>query len=67
MSTHSADFWIKDFHLNKHIEGGWYSEVYRSALVFGKEQLPEVFGSNRMPAHIFILYYKKMASRLFIV
>jgi predicted cupin superfamily sugar epimerase len=59
MSTHSADFWIKNLQLNKHIEGGWYSEVYRSALVFGKEQLPGVFGSERNACtHIYFLLQK---------
>jgi uncharacterized protein len=35
MSTPTADHWKKHLHLNHHVEGGWYSEVYRSSLLFG--------------------------------
>jgi hypothetical protein len=54
-----ADFWIRPLQLNKHIEGGWYSEVYRSALIFHKEQLPSTFESNRNACtHIYFLLDK---------
>jgi len=59
MNRHTADFWIRHLQLNKHIEGGWYSEVYRSALVFNKEQLPSAFESERNACtHIYFLLEK---------
>jgi predicted cupin superfamily sugar epimerase len=59
MIFHTADFWIKHLQLNKHIEGGWFSEVYRSALTFSKEQLPASFSSERNACtHIYFLLEK---------
>lgn len=60
MTSYTADFWIRHLQLNKHIEGGWYSEAYRSALTFTKEQLPAAFGSERNACtHIYFLLKKK--------
>lgn len=59
MTGLTADFWIRHLQLNKHIEGGWYSEVYRSALVFDKEHLPVEFGGDRNAStHIYFLLDK---------
>ena len=59
MTRYKADFWIRHLKLNKHIEGGWYKEVYRSALVFNKEQLPSAFESERNACtHIYFLLEK---------
>ncbi|MEI9912869.1 MAG: cupin domain-containing protein [Bacteroidota bacterium] len=60
MKSHTADFWIQHLQLNKHIEGGWYSEIYRSALTFSNEQLPAAFGGERNACtHIYFLLEKK--------
>lgn len=59
MTRYTADFWIRNLQLNKHIEGGWYSEVYRSALVFTKEQMSPAFESERnVCTHIYFLLEK---------
>lgn len=58
MST-PADFWIKQLQLTRHIEGGWYGEIYRSELSFTKEQLPVHFNGNRNACtHIYFLLQK---------
>jgi predicted cupin superfamily sugar epimerase len=60
MAQHTADFWILHLQLNQHIEGGWYSEVYRSALTLTKDQLPGIFGGTRNACtHIYFLLEKK--------
>ena len=60
MSNYSADYWIKHLQLQQHIEGGWYSEVYRSPLILKKEQLPASFGGERNACtHIYFLLEKK--------
>jgi uncharacterized protein len=60
MSTHDADFWINHLQLNKHIEGGWYDEAYRSDLMLQKEQLPSSFSDKRnISTHIYFLLEKK--------
>ncbi|MFA8343959.1 MAG: cupin domain-containing protein [Rhodothermaceae bacterium] len=38
---------IKRFNLQKHPEGGYFSEVYRSEEKINKEALPERYGSDR--------------------
>jgi uncharacterized protein len=59
MAKYTADYWIQHLHLNQHVEGGWYSEVYRSPLVFNKEQLPTSFDSERNACtHIYFLLGK---------
>src|SRR5262245_42391942 len=60
MSPHHSDYWIKHLNLIQHIEGGWYSEVYRSALGFKKEDLPASFEGNRNACtHIYFLLTKE--------
>jgi predicted cupin superfamily sugar epimerase len=60
MSTHTADHWIRHLQLTRHIEGGWYSEVYRSALTLNKDHLPSQFTDNRNACtHIYFLLEKK--------
>ncbi|HEY6503918.1 MAG TPA: cupin domain-containing protein [Chitinophagaceae bacterium] len=60
MSLHTADHWIKRLELTQHIEGGWYREIYRSDLIFTKEQLPATFsGPRNACTHIYFLLEKK--------
>lgn len=59
MSPYNADHWIKHLQLTKHIEGGWYNEVYRSSLVLNKQQLPASFsGERNICTHIYFLLQK---------
>ena len=38
---------IEKFNLQPHVEGGWYSETYRSAETIDQSALPERFGGHR--------------------
>ena len=38
---HSADYWVQKLGLQPHPEGGFYKEIYRSAEVIPKDNLPE--------------------------
>jgi len=53
---HSASSWIRHLQLQQHIEGGWYSEVYRSALRVSNPQLAVAGQDDRSAAtHIYFL------------
>lgn len=58
--SRSASEWIEQLSMVQHIEGGWYREVYRSALVHPRSSLPPGFAGDR-PActHIFFLLEQK--------
>lgn len=43
----SAKYWIEKLNLEKHPEGGWFKEVYRSEEVIPKEALPDYFSGSR--------------------
>lgn len=59
MPRSSAEFWITHLNLSKHIEGGYFSEVYRSLLSFDTEALPKEFSGNRnICTHIYFLLEK---------
>ncbi|MEO5562973.1 MAG: cupin domain-containing protein [Chitinophagaceae bacterium] len=59
MARLPADFWKQHLQLNFHVEGGWYSEVYRSALSFTQSQLPLSFNGTRSACtHIYFLLEK---------
>lgn len=47
MTRPTAGFWKQHLRLTEHIEGGAYSEVYRSTLLFIPGQLPEKFSGSR--------------------
>lgn len=56
---HSSDYWKQRLQLIHHVEGGWYSEVYRSALTLRASQLPAQFKGDRAACtHIFFLLEK---------
>ena len=42
-----AAFLIEHFHLQKHPEGGWFSEVYRSGEIIPPQGLPGRYGKER--------------------
>ncbi|PZR24663.1 MAG: hypothetical protein DI535_21280 [Citrobacter freundii] len=57
--THSAQTWIKHLQLNQHVEGGWYSEVYRSTLTIPQQALqPDFPGDRSASTHIYFLLEK---------
>ena len=43
----TASYWIKTLHLQKHPEGGWFKEVYRSEEMFPVSAWPKGFSGNR--------------------
>lgn len=43
----NASFWITKLNLQKHPEGGWFNEVYRSEEVVLRAGLPERYSSER--------------------
>ena len=52
----SAQYWIDHLKLAKHPEGGYFSEVYKSAEYISQEGLPERYtGSRTFATHIYFL------------
>lgn len=45
--TKNAAYWINKLHLEKHPEGGWFKEVYRSVEVVPGKSLSEGFPRSR--------------------
>lgn len=43
----SAQQWVEKMQLKPHPEGGFYSEVYRSALVLSHQSLPQAYSGSR--------------------
>ncbi|SRR5258706_8914164 len=59
MTRYNAAYWIEHLQLTQHIEGGWYTEIYRSDIVLQKEQLPDSFSDARnICTHIYFLLGK---------
>ena len=55
--------WIDHLKLTKHIEGGYFSEVYQSELVLNTSQLPDHFTASRhCCTHIYFLLEKSQFS-----
>ncbi|MCG2615282.1 cupin domain-containing protein [Terrimonas sp. NA20] len=60
MANQAVETWIKHLQLNRHVEGGWYSEVYRSALTIPGQALSPVFPGDRSACtHIYFLLEKE--------
>lgn len=53
--SHTADYWIKQLHLEPHPEGGYFRESYRSAGVIPASGLPNYFGSRNFSTAIYFL------------
>jgi len=43
----SAKYWIDKLELQRHPEGGWYKEVFRSSDLIPQNVLPDVYGGER--------------------
>jgi predicted cupin superfamily sugar epimerase len=62
MSTSAAGDWIRHLQMQKHVEGGWYHEVYRSPLLL---QHQEATPSGRsVCTHIYFLLQQNDFSAL---
>ncbi|HVM86655.1 MAG TPA: cupin domain-containing protein [Puia sp.] len=46
MNNHAA-YWVSKLQLNKHAEGGYYREIYRSPITVNKNSLPDGFQGDR--------------------
>ncbi|HZE86110.1 MAG TPA: cupin domain-containing protein [Puia sp.] len=58
-----AAYWIKKLQLTRHIEGGSFREVYRSALSVPRKSLPVLFqGERNISTSIYFLLEKKQFS-----
>lgn len=53
--TKTAADWIKQLGLQRHPEGGWYRELFRSSLLFPATVLPREYQGDR-PAYTSIYY-----------
>lgn len=61
----TAHYWIEKLNLEKHPEGGWFKEVYRSEDVALSEGLPERFnGPRNFSTSIYFLLDKEEISAL---
>lgn len=62
---HDAGYWIAHLQLTRHIEGGYFSEVYQSSLLLEPGALPPAFPSTRhCCTHIYFLLEKDQFSAL---
>jgi predicted cupin superfamily sugar epimerase len=60
MAFPSAQTWIQHLKMNRHVEGGWYSEVYRSSLLLPAAQISPAFTGDRSAStHIYFLLEKE--------
>jgi predicted cupin superfamily sugar epimerase len=58
-----AQLWVDQLQLKRHIEGGYFREVYQAALVLNPSQLPPNFtGSRPCCTHIYFLLEKNQFS-----
>ncbi|MET0464526.1 MAG: cupin domain-containing protein [Chitinophagaceae bacterium] len=59
MSNPAVATWIQHLQLIRHVEGGWYNEVYRSALTIPAHALTPAFpGERAASTHIYFLLEK---------
>ena len=47
LKLESAKYWIKKLDLEKHPEGGWFKETYRSVEIIPQQALPSNFNGDR--------------------
>jgi len=60
----TAEYWIQHYNLLPHPEGGFYREIYRSALEVEKKVLPTgIKGSRRLSTSIYFLLRSGEISR----
>ncbi|MCY7350683.1 MAG: cupin domain-containing protein [Cytophagaceae bacterium] len=48
MTLPRADYWVKQYQMQPHPEGGWFAETYRSAERIPHVALPERFAGDRV-------------------
>ena len=65
MSSSAAGEWIRHLQLQKHIEGGWYSEVYRSPFILETRSSSPILTADRsVCTHIYFLLEQNEFSTL---
>lgn len=65
MHSSPANDWITKLQLQKHIEGGWYKEAYRSPLLLRPEMAPDIVNGDRsICTHIYFLLQQHEFSAL---
>jgi predicted cupin superfamily sugar epimerase len=65
MTSSAASDWIESLQLQKHIEGGWYKEIYRSPLLLHRENAPQIVNGDRsVCTHIYFLLQQHEFSAL---
>lgn len=52
---YSATYWINRLHLTKHVEGGYFSEVYRSSFILEQQKIPSLAGNRNISTGIYFL------------
>ena len=62
MNFESAATWIEQLQLNRHIEGGWYKEVYKSPITL--KGIGETMTERSICTHIYFLLGKNDFSSL---
>lgn len=65
--SRNAAFWIRHLGLTRHIEGGYFAEIYKSAAIVQASQLPGHFNaasSRHYCTHIYFLLEKGQFSAL---
>lgn len=65
--SRNASFWIRHLKLSKHIEGGYFAEVYKSSSLLQPSQLPGHFKADttrHYATHIYFLLEKGQFSAL---
>jgi len=63
--SHDAAYWINHLRLTRHIEGGYFSEIYKSELRIEASALPAAFTASRHSVtHIYFLLEKDQISAL---
>ncbi|RYG27822.1 MAG: cupin domain-containing protein [Chitinophagaceae bacterium] len=60
MAATSAHSWIQHLQMTRHVEGGWYSEMYRSSLSLPASAISPGFTGDRSTCtHIYFLLEKE--------
>jgi predicted cupin superfamily sugar epimerase len=47
MQRRTADYWIRQLQLTRHVEGGAFREIYRSPIIAAESALPPAFQGDR--------------------
>ncbi len=63
--NNTSEYWIKNLHLEPHVEGGYFKEIYRSAELINNDNLPgRYIGERCFSTSIYFLLNEKEKSKL---